>query len=421
MKSNYNRVIFSWSLYDFANQPFTTIIVTFIYSSFFVNVIAENEILGTVLWSRAITISAIFVAFVSPILGAISDKGGYRKIFLIFWTCMCIIFTLLLFLPKQGQVFLALTYFVISNISFEMGSVFCNSFLPFISPKSKIGRISGYGWSLGYLGGLLSLFLSFFLFINTENPAFGFSMEQGENIRAINLLVGIWYGIFSIPAILWIKAEKKSSKLTFKMIKNSYLQVVNTFKEMQNYHQLLRFLIARMFYNDGLITIFAFGGIYAAGTFGFTINEIFLFGIILNIFAGLGAFSFGFLDDFLGSRKTIMISLIGLIVACLIAIITTNKNIFWLSGILIGIFSGPNQSSSRALMSRLIPIGKEDEFFGFYAFSGKATAFLGPFLLGFLTQIFDSQRIGICIVILLMIIGLILLKSLSLKPQTKSK
>ena len=163
--SNYKRTIFSWSMYDFANQPFTTLVVTFIYGTFFTKVIAENEIIGTALWSRAITITALFVAFLSPIMGALADRGGYRKVFLIFWTWVCILGTFALYYPLPGQVVAALTCFIIANIGFEMGSVFCNAYLPHIAPREKVGRISGYGWSLGYLGGLIALMISLFLFI----------------------------------------------------------------------------------------------------------------------------------------------------------------------------------------------------------------------------------------------------------------
>jgi UMF1 family MFS transporter len=165
-----------------------------------------------------------------------------------------------------------------------------------------------------------------------------------------------------------------------------------------------------MVYNDGLVTIFAFGGIYAAGTFGFSFEEIMIFGIVLNVTAGIGAFTFGFLDDKLGGKLTIQITLICLIVAGLIAVFAQSKLFFWISGIIVGIFSGPNQAASRSLMGRFTPRSKENEFYGFFAFSGKMTAFIGPLCLGILTQVFDSQRAGVSIVVILFILGLFLLK-----------
>ena len=407
--SNYKRTIFAWSMYDFANQPFTTLVVTFIYGTFFTKIIAENEIIGTALWSRAITITALFVAFLSPIMGALADRGGYRKVFLIFWTWVCVVGTFALYLPLPGQVVAALTCFIIANIGFEMGGVFCNAYLPDIAPREKIGRVSGYGWSFGYAGGLLALALCFILFVQPEVPAFGFSTELGENIRATNLFIAIWFAIFSTPTFLWVKDAKKPQRINKHIISSSFSQLKSTIGEIRKYKQITRFLLARLFYNDGLITIFAFGGIYASGTFGFTFNEIFLFGIVLNITAGLGAFSLGFLDDILGGKKTIQLSNIGLIVACILAVTTHSKDVFWFSGALIGIFAGPNQSSSRSLMARFIPKEKENEFFGFFAFSGKATAFIGPLLLGVITEVFESQRLGIAVVAVLLALGAILL------------
>jgi len=426
---NSKRTIFSWSMYDFANQPFTTLVVTFIYGTFFTKVIAENEIVGTMLWSRGITITAIIVALLSPIMGAIADRGGYRKLYLIFWTWVSIIGALILWFPVEGQVVFALTAFIIGNVGFEMGGVFCNAFLPEITTKKNIGRVSGYGWSFGYVGGLVALAIALLLFVNPDIPIFNLDKTTHEHIRATNIMVAIWFAIFSIPTFLYVNQEKRPKQKIKPMIIESIIQVRNTFRNVRQYKEMTKFLIARLIYNDGLITVFAFGGIYAAGTFGFSFQDILIFGIVLNVAAGLGAFMMGFLDDMIGGKSTIQISNVGLIIACIIAvsapdrdlfnitlpilgsILITGKSMFWLSGILIGIFSGPNQSASRSLMARFVPKDRENEFFGFFAFSGKATAFMGPFLLGVLTQIFESQRYGIAVVILFLIVGFILLRS----------
>ena len=416
-------------MYDFANQPFTTLVVTFIYGTFFTKVIAENEIVGTMLWSRGITITAIIVALLSPIMGAIADRGGYRKLYLIFWTWVSIIGALILWFPVEGQVVFALTAFIIGNVGFEMGGVFCNAFLPEITTKKNIGRVSGYGWSFGYVGGLIALAIALLLFVNPDIPIFNLDKSTHEHIRATNIMVAIWFAIFSIPTFLFVNQEKRPKQKIKPMIIESINQVRNTFRNIRQYKEMTKFLIARLIYNDGLITVFAFGGIYASGTFGFSFQDILIFGIVLNVAAGFGAFLMGFLDDMIGGKTTIQISNVGLIVACIIAVSTpdrdlfnitlpiigsmliTGKSMFWLSGILIGIFSGPNQSASRSLMARFVPKDRENEFFGFFAFSGKATAFMGPFLLGVLTQIFESQRYGIAVVILFLIVGFLLLRS----------
>ena len=417
-----NKTIFAWSMYDFANQPYTTLVITFIYSTYFAKAIAPNEIIGTALWSRAMTITALTVAFLSPIMGAVADKTGHRKLFLIFWTYVCIVGSFALYYPLPGEIYKALFWVVISNVGFEMGGLFCNAYLPDIAPKDKIGRISGYGWSLGYLGGLIALGIGYVFLVSPENPMFGFSKELGENIRATNIMVAIWFIIFSIPVFMGLSGTAKLNKSSSKNIwSDSFLEIKSTFSNIKKYKELVKFLIARIFYNDGLITIIAFGGIYAAGTFNFTFEDIFLFGIVLNITAGLGAFALGFLDDMIGGKKTVQVSNVGLIFACLLAVFTKSITVFWFSGILIGIFMGSNQAASRSLMARFIPENKENEFFGFFAFTGKATAFLGPLLLGLVTQAFNSQRHGIFVVVVLLLTGFFLMSRVNEKVGISQK
>ena len=394
------KEVFAWSLYDFANQPFTTIIVTFIYSAFFVKVIAVNEQEGTFLWTNAIAITAVVVSLLSPILGALADRGGYRKLFLILSTLICALFSILLYFPTQGEVYYALTCFVIANISFEMGSVFCNSYLPDLSNSKNIGRISGYAWGLGFLGGLLALFLSLFLF-DINNP---------DEIRKINILVGVWFLLFSIPTFLFVN-DKKREKFNKLHIYSSFHSLKDTFNSISNYRKIYRFLIARLFFNDGLITIFALGGVYAVGTLDFSFEEVMMLGIVLNLCAGVGSFLFGYIEDKIGANKVINISLFILIIATLIAYHspdTTNpKEWFWVAGVLLGFMVGPNQSCSRSLMASLTPKEKQNEFFGFFALTGKATSFLGPLLFGIITK-FHSQQMALWVVVLLLLIGLIL-------------
>lgn len=406
MEPNENRIIFGWSMYDWANSAFTTLVVTFIYSTYFTKAIAENEIIGTAYWSRGITFSAIAVALLSPVLGALADRGGLRKRFLFLSTILCVVFTAVLYLIKPGAVFMALTCFIIANIAFEMGMVFYNAFLPDVSTPENIGRVSGYGWALGYAGGLICMFLALIGFVNPETPWFGFSKVGGDNIRATNLLVAVWFAVFSIPTFIFLKDKKREHDQPInQMIVESFQQLASTFREVRKYSQIARFLLARLLYNDGLITIFAFGGIYAAGTFGFSWEEIMYFGVSLNVAAGIGAFCMGFLDDRIGGKRMIIVSLCGLTLGTFIALVGQSKLIFWIAGMLIGFFAGPNQSGSRALLGRLIPKEMEGEFYGFFAFSGKATAFLAPLLLGILTEVSKSQRIGFSVILIFFLIG----------------
>ena len=412
-KAKQNKQIISWSFYDFANQPYTTLIITFIYSAFFVNYIAPNEIEGTFLWANAISITAIIVAFLSPLLGAFADETGYRKFFLVFFTLLCSLFTALLYFPEKGDLSLAIAFVIISNIAFEMGCVFCNSYLKELSNDKNIGRVSGNAWGLGFLGGLSALFISFALF-DVNNP---------QEVKQICVFVAIWFVLFSLPTFIFLK-DSKRTKVTKKDISSSFTSIYTTFKEIRNYKKVVNFLIARLFYNDGLITIFALGGVYAVGSLNFTMNEVLILGIILNVFAALGSFVFGSYEDKIGTRNVINLSLVILIISTILAFVApwTNypKEVFWIAGVLLGSMIGPNQSCSRSYMSQIIPANKKNEFFGFYALTGKATSFLGPLLFGLITK-FYSQQMALLSVVVFFIIGWLLFNKISLSKTFRWK
>ncbi len=401
------RTIQAWSLYDFANSAFTTLIVTFVYAVYFTDAIAPDHERGLTLWSWGISSSAVLVALFSPFLGAMADSGGHRRRYLLLSTSVCVLGSVVLFFPSPGQVVFALVTFVIANVAFEMANVFYNAYLPDIAPLNQIGKVSGNGWALGYVGGMLCLLAGYFVLVQPAHPPFGLSAENGSNIRAVTLLVAGWFALFSLPMFLWVEDKKiEDPPPTSVLFRFARQELAQTFREIRNYRQLVRLLIARLVYNDGLVTMFALGGIYAVDTFGV---NIFYFGIILNVAAGLGAFAMGYLDDYIGGKQTIMISIVGLAIATIIAVFTTSVTVFWVSAILTGILAGPNQSASRSLFGRFVPENHENEFFGFFAFSGKFTAFIGPFLVGLLTQLYHNQRIGISVVVVMFIAGGILL------------
>ena len=410
LKLKNRKEVFAWSFYDFANQPFTTIIVTFIYSSFFTKVIAENEQIGTTMWANSVALTAVIVAFLSPFLGAIADSGGYRKFFLIIFTWISAVFSILLYFPESGDTLMALTLFVIANVAFEMGSVFCNSYLSDLSNPKNSGSISGFAWGLGFVGGLIALFLSLFLFPDLDSLG----------IRKINILVGIWFLIFSIPTFLFIK-DRAKEKFNKHHVLNSFTAIKKTFKTISHYKSISQFLIARLFFNDGLVTIFALGGIYAVGTLNFTFEEVMQLGIILNLAAGIGSFFFGYIEDKIGVKKVINISLIVLVFSTLLAFsapyFTSQKEVFWIAGVLIGLMVGPNQSCSRSLMAQLTPKEKQNEFFGFFALTGKATSFLGPLLFGIVTSMYN-QQMALWVVIVLFVTGFILFNRIVFKKAS---
>lgn len=407
------KPVVAWCLYDWANSAFTTLVVTFIYATYFSQTFAENEDLGTALWSRGVVVSSLIIAVLSPIFGALADRGGTRKRYLLTSTLVCAAATccLAFVTPDQsGAVWLALALFVVGNVAFEMGMVFYNAFLPDLAPADRIGRISGYGWALGYAGGLVCLVLALFGFIGLGEgePWLALSTDGAFHVRATNFLVAGWFLLFSLPFFLWVQEEKGSNEGGGLDLRGAFQALADTIRNLRSYSEVVKFLIARLIYNDGLVTIFAFGGIYAAGTFGMAPDEIILFGISLNVAAGLGAWAFGIFDDRLGGKTTVMVSIVLLIGASLMAVMAPDKNWFWAAGMLVGIVAGPNQSASRSLMGRFVPERHKSEFFGFFAFSGKASAFLGPMLLGIISAS-HGQRTGVASVIIFFVLGGILL------------
>ncbi len=400
------RTLWAWSFFDFANSAFTTLIITFVYATFFVKGIAETETSGTFWWTWGVlTPSAALVALLSPLLGALADRTGTRKRALLMTTLLCVGATALLFFPQRGDVVTAVVLVAIANVAFELGQVFYNAFLPEIAPPEKIGRVSGWGWALGYAGGLLCLIISLFVFIQPEVAPFGLDKATGEHVRVTNVLVAVWFLLFSLPALLVLKEPKAEGGAPRGLIRATFGELKETARHLRQYRQIVRLLLARLFYNDGIVTIFSMGGIFAATAYDFSESEIIFFGIALNVAAGLGAFAFSFLDDAIGGKRTIFISLGLLAVATLVAVVGVSKAWLWGAGLLIGIAAGPNQAASRSLLGRFVPPDKETEFYGFFAFSGKATAFIGPAMFGLLTAVFGTPRAGVAFVLLLFGLG----------------
>jgi UMF1 family MFS transporter len=406
------RAVASWALYDFANSAFNTLVVTFVYATYFTQEIAADEEAGTALWGNAVTASALLIAVLSPFLGTLADRSGRRKRFLLAATAVTVLATAALFFPTTGDVWAALGLFVVANTAFELAFVFYNAFLPELASEERIGRISGYGWALGYAGGLGALALGYTTLVAPTEP-FLFSTDGGANVRATCLLVAAWFACFSVPLFLFVPESRatggNAAPNLGTVFRKSFGELRKTFGEVRRFRQVVRLLLARLFYNDGLLTIFSFGAIYAGGTFDFSFNEIFLFGIALNVTAGLGAFGFGFVDDRLGGKMTVLISVAGLAGATLLALLAPSKAWLWAAGALVGLFAGPNQSASRSLLGRFTPPGKKGEFFGFFAFSGKATAFAGPALFGGMTAAFGTQRAGVASVLAFFAVGAALL------------
>ena len=420
-KPGQTRRIAAWASYDWANSAFTTIVVTFLYAEYFRSAIVPDVpggVSGSSIWAWAVSASAVFVALLSPIVGAMADRGGRRRFYLIISTLVCVVFTVALGLvapSTPNAVLLAVLFFVIANSAFDIGGVFYNSFLPVVAPPEKMGTVSGIGWGVGYMAGLVAMCIALFGFIGfgeTIDPWFSLPTENGLNFRAPLFLVAAWFALFSIPIFLFVKDEGPARKGV--RVGEAIAELRSTFREVRRYRETAKFLLARLVFNDGLVTIFAMSSIYMGAVFGMELGEIMMVGIAINLLAGLSAFAFGFVDDKIGGKRTIFISVVALGIAVTIAALAPTKGWFWVSAVLIGLFAGPNQAASRSLMSRFVPDHQQAEFFGFFSFSGKATAFIGPFLFGWLTTLFrsesfHSERIGISALILMFAVGGLLL------------
>jgi UMF1 family MFS transporter len=269
--------------------------------------------------------------------------------------------------------------------------------------------MSGWGWALGYGGGLASLVIALVVLVNADPPPFGLDREAYEHVRATSVLVAVWFGLFAIPLFLFTPDRPPTGKSIRDAMQTGLRSLTTTMRQLLANRSIARFLLAHMFYTNGLNTLFAFGGIYAAGTFQMSFTEVLTFGIALNVTAGLGAAGFAWVDDLIGSKKTVLIALAALSVLGLALVLVQAKPLFFVLGCLLGIFVGPAQAAGRALMARLAPKELETEAFGLYELAGKVTVFAGPLLLGLATDLFRSQRAGMSTILLFFVAGIIIL------------
>ena len=306
--------------------------------------------------------------------------------------------------PAPSSVVLALVLAGVGTIGSEYAMIFYNAMLPDLAEPATVGRWSGWGWGLGYAGGLVLLVLALYGFVE-QGAWFGVPREQAMHVRAVMPLTAVWYLVFCLPLFLFTPDGRGTGVPLNRAVGEAFAQLRDSLRRVREYRDIGLFLLARMLYNDGLTTMFAFGGIYAAGTFGMSPSEVILFGIGLNVTAGLGAASFAWLDDWLGPRRTILFALAGLIAPGALILLVESKTLFWIFGLALGIFVGPVQASSRSYLARVAPAEVRGEMFGLFALSGKLTSFMGPLLVGWLTLASGSQRVGMGAVIALFVLG----------------
>jgi UMF1 family MFS transporter len=399
--------LFAWCTYDWANSAFPTVIVTFVFAAYFTTGVAADEVSGTSQWSFAISLSMLACAVLGPALGAIADHGGRRKPWVLAFTAMMVAATALLWFatPNSGAVWRVLLCFALANFAFETATIFYNAMLPAISPPAMIGRLSGWGWGLGYAGGLVCLGVALLLLIRPYPPPFGLDQATAEPVRATALLVAGWVALFSLPFFLLTPDGASGGLPPMEAVRRGLATLARTFLQLRRYRQIALYLLAHMIYTDGLNTLFSVGGIYAAVTFGMDFSELLVFGIALNVTAGVGAFAFGWVDDWIGPKRTVLISLAGIGTLGAAILLVQSKAAFWAFALPIGIFLGPAQSASRSLMARIAPPQVYTEMFGLYALAGKATAFMGPALFGWVTALSGSQRVGLSTILVFLAVG----------------
>ena len=433
------RGVVSWVLFDWAAQPFFTLVTTFVFAPYFASRLAATPVEGQALWGYATWAAGLVIALMSPALGAIADAGGRRKPWIAAFSVLLVAGSTALWWAAPGAdqaIAIALVAFAVGTIGAEFATVFTNAMMPDLVDKSRLGRLSGFGWGVGYVGGLVSLIVALGLLVGDPStgrtlfgmmPILGLDAASFEGDRSAGPFAAIWYAVFVLP--LFLITPDVPRRLRFgAAVRRGLADLGRTISGLPRHANAARYLLANMVYTDGLVALFAFGGIYAAGTFGWTSIELGLFGVLLTITGTIGAVLGGWLDDRIGPKRVILGALTVLIFASLgilsvdathIAFIvaasppvpgdglfaTAGEQTYLLLGALIGAVAGPLQAASRTLMVDVSPRARMTQFFGLYALTGKVTSFVGPLAVGALTALSGSQRIGISILVAFFIAG----------------
>lgn len=410
--------IFIWTLFDFANTSYSIVVVTFLFAVYFKQTVVEGKPIGDFYWSIGTSISMLITAIISPILGAIADYSAGKKRFLLFFTLLCIISTAFLFFIGKGDILTALILFITANIGFEAGLVFYDAFLPEITSPKNYGRVSGYGFAMGYIGSLVTL-------------AIALPFIQKQMIKETFPMAALIFLIFAIPLFIFINDSRKKTSEERNYLKIGFNRVANTLTHLKNYKNLAMFLLSYFFFIEGVNTVIYFSGNYASTTLNFSMEELIIFFIIVQTTAIVGSVLFGIIADSYGQKKSLVLSLIIWLVTILIAFFSSDptnfvmgwlsselnydalqlsRNSFYLVGLLAGSVMGATQSTSRSMMSKLTPFDRKTEFFGFYSFFGKSSAIIGPLVFGYVSYLTSNQRVAILTIGAFFLVGLFILR-----------
>jgi UMF1 family MFS transporter len=402
--------VVSWCLFDFANSSYTTLIMTVVYSVYFRDAVvgaADNR--GDRLWGIANFLAMAFVAVTSPILGALSDFSGRRKFFLVATTLQTVVATSLLAFVGPGDVASGIAFYVVATIGFEAGYVFYNSFLPDVSTPKTIGRVSGWAWAVGYAGGLLSLALCAPLIKRPLRDAAGLLDPAAVSGRRLSfVLVAGFFLVFAIPAFVWLRESVPQGRLAglkeYALV--GFRRTAETIRHLGRYRETGRFILASVFFTDGITTVISFSAIYATTTFHFTSGDMVILFLVLNVVAFPGSLVAGYFADRFGPKRTLVGSLWLWVVTILVGFAAQDRATFYLMACLAALGMGSTQAVSRSFMAQITPPSRESEFFGFYVLSGKFASMFGPLIFGFVSEATGSQRLAVLSLLPFFLVGL---------------
>ena len=401
----------AWALFDWATSPFAAVIVTFVFPAYFGRAVVGDEVRGTALWGWMMGLNGLALAFLAPIVGAAVRRGTVRRNWLRGLILVATISTYGLWWvrPEEASIELALWLVAIAIVAIELAFVLVNAMLPEIATGDDLGFWSGMAWGIGYVAGLVGLTAFLYGVLLPSPPPLSLDVATAEPARLAGPIVAAWLLLFSLPLMLARVPRATPAGRSGEQplsIAGRLRQMLVTLRE---HPPIARFLLARAIYNEGLNTLFAFGGLFAAGTFGMSIDQVLMFGIVLNLTAGLGASGFGLIEDRLGSVPTLLVALAGLLACGSLAIATMDVSLFWVAGAGLGVFVGPAQAASRTFLARLAPPDQRNELFGVMATTGRVTAFICPTLVSGVTLLLSSQRAGMVVILVLWGTGMALL------------
>jgi UMF1 family MFS transporter len=393
-----SRQIATWCLFDFANSSYSAVISAVVFPVYFATLIVGNENgLGDLWWGRAVSLSMAFVAITSPFLGGIADFSGRRKRFLLFYTLLCISSVTGFSFLKTGMVIEGFFLILAANIGLEGGLVFYNSFLPEIAPSEYQGRVSAWGYAVGYIGSIIALLLAL-------------PLVKQALYSETWFMVAAFFMLFSLPAFLFLPPDRVAGMTPLSSAVKGWGYSWNTLKKIARQPELRKFLLAFLIYEDGVMTVIVFSSIFAATTLGFSTNELVILYIVVQITALAGAFALAKPIDVWGPKRVVNISLILWTSVSIVAYVIDAKIHFFIVACVAGLGLGTVQAASRAFFTQFIPNGHENEYFGVYSLVGKSSAVLGPLVFGYISSALGSQRPAILAVSAFFVTGLILIQ-----------